>query len=252
MTTPLLEGKVILVVGASTGIGADAARVFARDGASVVLAARSESGLRAIADELEAEGHSAAWVTGDVSVGADVARFVDTAVQRFGRLDGAFNNAGLTGSGKLDAVTEEDFDRIMAVNVKGVWLCIREEVRAMKATGAGSIVNVSSIGGLRGSSGMGAYQATKHAVIGLTRTAAHDNGPSGIRVNAIAPGPTETPMLDATRIAIPGGVEARIAATPLRKAGTTAEVANAAAWLMSDRASHISGVVLPVDGGFSA
>jgi NAD(P)-dependent dehydrogenase (short-subunit alcohol dehydrogenase family) len=252
MTTPLLEGKVILVVGASTGIGADAARVFARDGASVVLAARSESGLRAITDELEAEGLSAAWVTGDVSVGADVARFVDTAVERFGRLDGAFNNAALTGSGTLDSVSEEDFDRIMAVNVKGVWLCIREEVRAMKASGAGSIVNVSSIGGLRGSSGMGAYQATKHAVIGLTRTAAHDNGPSGIRVNAIAPGPTETPMLDATRLAIPGGVEARIAATPLRKAGTTTEVANTAAWLMSDRASHISGVVLPVDGGFSA
>jgi len=251
MTAPLLEGKVVLVVGASAGIGADAARVFARDGASVVLAARSEEGLRAITDELTAEGLPATYVTGDVSVGADVARFVDTALSTFGRLDGAFNNAGLTGSGKLDAVTEDDFDRIMAVNVKGVWLCIREEVRAMRETG-GSIVNVSSIGGLRGSSGMGAYQATKHAVIGLTRTAAHDNGPLGIRVNAIAPGPIETPMLDATRLAIPGGVEARIAATPLRKAGTTTEVGNTAAWLLSDRASHISGVVLPVDGGFSA
>lgn len=99
---------------------------------------------------------------------------------------------------------------------------------------------------------MGAYQATKHAVIGLTRAAAHDNGPLGIRGGAIAPGPTETPMLDATRLAIPGGVEARIAATPLRKAGTTTEVGNTAAWLLSDRASHISGVVLPVDGGFSS
>ena len=109
-----------------------------------------------------------------------------------------------------------------------------------------------SIGGLRGSSGMGAYQASKHAVIGLTRTAAHDNGPAGIRVNAIAPGPTETPMLQQTREAIPGGVEARIAATPLRKVATTTEVGNTAAWLLSDRASHISGVVLPVDGGFSS
>jgi len=250
--TALLEGKVILVVGASAGIGADAARVFARDGASVMLAARSEAGLRAIADELTAEGLSAGYVTGDVSVGADVARFVDATVERFGKLDGAFNNAAITGSGKLDAVSEDDFDRIMAVNVKGVWLCIREEVRAMRENGSGSIVNVSSIGGLRGSSGMGAYQATKHAVIGLTRTAAHDNGPAGIRVNAIAPGPTETPMLDQTRIAIPGGVEARIAATPLRKAGTTTEVGNTAAWLLSDLASHISGVVLPVDGGFSS
>lgn len=252
MTASLLEGKVILIVGASTGIGADAARVFARDGASLVLAARTEAGLRVVADELISEGAAVEWVTGDVSVSGDVKRFVDTALERFGRLDGAFNNAGLTGSGKLHEVTEEDFDRIMAVNVKGVWLCIREEVRAMRAGGGGSIVNVSSVGGLRGSSGMGAYQATKHAVIGLTRTAAHDNGPEGIRVNAIAPGPTETPMLQKTRSAIPGGVEARIAATPLRKAGSTTEVGDAAAWLLSDRASHISGVVLPVDGGFSS
>ena len=252
MTAQLLEGKVVLVVGASTGIGADAARVLAHEGASVVLAARSEDGLRAIVDELTAEGLSAAYVTGDVSVAADVARFVDTAVETFGRLDGAFNCAAMTQSGKLDEVSEEDFDRIMATNVKGTWLCIREEVRVMRAAGAGSIVNVSSIGGLRGSSGMGAYQATKHAVIGLTRTAAHDNGPAGIRVNVIAPGPIESPMLDATRLAIPGGVEARIAATPLRKAGTTTEVGNTVAWLLSDRASHISGVVLPVDGGFVA
>ena len=248
----LLEGKVVLVVGASTGIGADAARVFARDGASVMLVARTEGPLKAVADALVADGLDAAYATGDLSVAADVARFVDAAVQRFGRLDGAFNNAALTQGGRLDEVSEEDFDRIMAVNVKGTWLALREELRVMRAQGSGSIVNVSSIGGLRGSSGLGAYQATKHAVIGLTRTAAHDNGPFGIRVNVLAPGPTETPMLDQTREAIPGGVEARIAATPLRKAGTGTEVGNAAAWLLSDRASHISGVVLPVDGGFSA
>ncbi|MES2170309.1 MAG: SDR family NAD(P)-dependent oxidoreductase [Actinomycetota bacterium] len=247
-----LAGKVVLVVGASAGIGADAARVFARDGASVMLAARNRGPLEAIVDELVADGCSAALVTGDVSSATDVARFVDAAVERFGRLDGAFNNAALTGAGRLDEVTEEDFDRIMAVNVKGVWLCMREELRVMKPQGSGSIVNVSSIGGLRGSPGLGAYQATKHAVIGLTRTAAHDNGPLGIRVNVLAPGPTETPMLVKTREAIPGGVEARIAATPLRKVATGFEVANAAAWLLSDRASHISGVVLPVDGGFSA
>jgi NAD(P)-dependent dehydrogenase (short-subunit alcohol dehydrogenase family) len=248
----LLEGKVVLVIGASTGIGADAARVFARDGASVMLVARTEGPLKAVADELVAEGLEAAYTTGDLSVAADVARFVDATVARFGRLDGAFNNAALSQAGRLDEVSEEDFDRIMAVNVKGTWLAMREELRVMRAQGSGSIVNVSSIGGVRGSSGLGAYQATKHAVIGLTRTAAHDNGPFGIRVNVLAPGPTETPMLDKTREAIPGGVEARIAATPLRKAGTGTEVGNAAAWLLSDRASHISGVVLPVDGGFSA
>lgn len=248
----LLEGRVVLVVGASAGIGADAACVFAREGASVMLAARSEGALRTLAADLAGEGYDAAFVVGDVSVGADVARFVDSTVERFGRLDGAFNNAAMTQAGRLDEVSEDDFDRIMAVNVKGVWLCLRAEIRAMRTAGSGSIVNVSSIGGLRGSSGFGAYQATKHAVIGLTRTAAHDYGPFGIRVNAIAPGPVETPMLRKTREAISGGVEARIAATPLRKAGTTTEVGNTAAWLLSSRASHISGVVLPVDGGFSS
>ncbi|GIM92007.1 SDR family NAD(P)-dependent oxidoreductase [Paractinoplanes toevensis] len=248
----LLSGKVILVVGASAGIGADAARAFAADGASLMLVARSEGPLAEIAAELAKDGREVAWTTGDVSKAEDVRRVVDATVARFGRLDGAFNNAATTQGGRLDRVSEEDFDRLMAVNVKGTWLLIREEVRVMEPRGAGSIVNMSSIGGLRGSSGMGAYQASKHAVIGLTRTAAHDFGPLGIRVNVIAPGPTETPMLDQTRLAIPGGVEARIAATPLRKAGTGAEVGAAASFLLSDRASHVSGVILPVDGGFVA
>ena len=251
-TGPPLAGKVVLIVGASTGIGADAARVLAGDGAALMLAARSKERLAALTDELLAAGRDTAFTTGDVADAAAVARFVDETVERFGRLDGAFNNAAMTQAGPLDEVTEEDFDRIMAVNVKGTWLCIREAVRVMRGRGTGSIVNMSSIGGLRGSSGMGAYQATKHAVIGLTRTAAHDFGPLGIRVNVIAPGPTETPMLAQTRLAIPGGVEARIAATPLRKAGTGAEVGAVASFLLSDRASHLSGVVLPVDGGFVA
>ncbi|BCJ54623.1 2,5-dichloro-2,5-cyclohexadiene-1,4-diol dehydrogenase [Actinoplanes sp. NBRC 14428] len=248
----LLAGKVILVVGASAGIGADAARVFAADGASLMLVARSEGPLAETAAELGKAGHEVAWTTGDVSDAGDVARFVRATVDRFGRLDGAFNNAAMTQAGRLDQVTEEDFDRLLAVNVKGTWLCMREEVRVMERQGAGSIVNVSSIGGLRGSSGMGGYQASKHAVIGLTRTAAHDFGPLGIRVNVIAPGPTESPMLEATRRAIPGGVEERIARTPLRKAGTGAEVGATVSFLLSDRASHLSGVILPVDGGFVA
>ncbi len=251
-TTGLIEGKTVLIVGASAGIGADSARVLARHGARLMLAARTREPLDRIAGELSATGAEVDVVTGDISVATDVARIVDATVERFGGLDGAFNNAAMTQAGRLDEVSEADFDRILQVNVKGTWLCLREELRVMRAAGSGSIVNVSSIGGLRGSSGMGAYQATKHAVIGLTRTAAHDNGPVGVRVNALAPGPTETPMLQQTREAIPGGVEARIAATPLRKAGTGSEVGEAAAWLLSDLASHISGVVLPVDGGFSA
>jgi NAD(P)-dependent dehydrogenase (short-subunit alcohol dehydrogenase family) len=252
MNTSPLAGKVILLVGASTGIGSDAARVLAEDGAALMLVARSEEPLAKLTAELTAAGHDVAYTTGDVSKPSDVARFVDATVSRFGRLDGAYNNAAMGGAGRLDSVSEDDFDRIMAVNVKGTWLCMREEVRVMEGQGFGSIVNVSSIGGLRGSSGMGAYQATKHAVIGLTRTAAHDFGPLGIRVNVIAPGPIETPMLAELRRTIPGGVEARIAATPLRKVGTGAEVGATAAFLLSDRASHITGVVLPVDGGFLA
>lgn len=252
MTTPPLADKVVLVFGASAGIGADTARVLAADGARLVLAARTPGPLQDLAAELTADGHEVEAVPGDISRAPDVARVVDAAVTRFGRLDGAFNNAALTQAGRLDQVSEADFDRLMAVNVKGTWLAMREEIRVMEARGSGSIVNVSSIGGLRGSSGMGAYQASKHAVIGLTRTAAHDVGPLGIRVNVIAPGPTETPMLDQTRRAIPGGVEARIAATPLRKAGTGAEVGAVVSFLLGDRAGHLSGVVLPVDGGFVA
>jgi NAD(P)-dependent dehydrogenase (short-subunit alcohol dehydrogenase family) len=241
----MLEGKVVLVVGASAGIGAEAARVLAADGAQLMLVARNEEPLAEIAAETKAAYH-----VGDVSKAADVAAFVQATVERYGRLDGAFNNAAMGQAGRLDQVPEEEFDRVMAVNVKGTWLCLREEVKVM--TGGGSIVNVSSIGGLRGSSGMGVYQATKHAVIGLTRTAAHDFGPLGIRVNVIAPGPTESPMLDQLRRDLPGGVEARIKATPLRKAGTGAEVGSTVSFLLSDRASHLSGVVLPVDGGFLA
>lgn len=248
----LLAGKSVLVTGASSGIGAAAARVFAAEGASVMLAARSQDLLESVTDELRGAGHDAEYVVADVSTGADVARAVDATVTKFGRLDGAFNNAAMGQGGRLDDVSEDELERILDVNVKGVWFCLREELRAMRAAGGGSIVNVSSVGGYRGSPGFGAYQATKHAVLGLTRTAAHDNGPDGIRVNALAPGPILTAMVLKGDGEVPEPVRARVAATPLRKAGMPEEVAHAAAWLLSDRASHVSGVTLPVDGGFTA
>lgn len=250
--TGLLDGKAVLIVGASTGIGVDAARVFAAEGAKLVLAARSAEALEQLAAELRADGHEVRVVVGDVTSGADVPRMVDTAVEAYGRLDGAFNNAGIGQVGLLHEVSEEDFDRVMEVNVKGVWLCLREELRVMRAQGFGSIVNTSSVGGYKGNTGLGVYQATKHAVIGLTRSAAHDNGALGIRVNSVAPGPTRSAMIDAMLERDPSAMDKRLAVMPLHKIGTGTEVANAAAWLLSDRASHTTGMVLPVEGGMTA
>lgn len=250
--TGLLDGKAVLLVGASTGIGVEAARVFAEEGARLVLSARSADALESLADELRAAGHEVRVVVGDVTSGADVARMVDATVEAYGRLDGAFNNAGIGQVGLLHEVSEEDFDRVMEVNVKGVWFCLREELRVMRAQGFGSIVNTSSVGGFKGNTGLGVYQATKHAVIGLTRSAAHDYGPLGIRVNSVAPGPTRSAMIDAMLERDPTAMDKRLAVMPLRKIGTGAEVANAAAWLLSDRASHTTGAVLPVEGGMTA
>lgn len=250
--TGLLDGKAVLLVGASTGIGVEAARVFADEGARLVLSARSADALEATADELRGAGHEVRVVVGDVTSGADVARMVDETVDAYGRLDGAFNNAGIGQVGLLHEISEEDFDRVMEVNVKGVWLCLREELRVMRAQGFGSIVNTSSVGGYKGTTGLGAYQATKHAVIGLTRSAAHDNGALGIRVNTVAPGPTRSAMIDAMLAKDPAAMDKRLAVMPLHKIGTGVEVANAAAWLLSDKASHTTGMVLPVEGGMTA
>lgn len=252
MTTALLDGKAVLLVGASTGIGVEAARVFAAEGARLVLAARSADALESVAAELRDAGHEVRVVVGDVTSGSDVARMVDTTVEAYGRLDGAFNNAGIGQVGLLHEISEEDFDRVMEVNVKGVWLCLREQLRVMRAQGFGSIVNTSSVGGYKGNTGLGAYQATKHAVIGLTRSAAHDNGALGIRVNSVAPGPTRSAMIDAMLAKDPTAMDKRLAVMPLHKIGTGTEVANAAAWLLSDRASHTTGIVLPVEGGMTA
>jgi NAD(P)-dependent dehydrogenase (short-subunit alcohol dehydrogenase family) len=250
----MLEGKVIIITGASSGIGAAAARVFAREGAAVALGARSVERLRDLADELEAAGHRAVPVGCDVTRPDDVRGLVATALERFGRIDGGFNNAGISqGGGALADVDDERFDELVAVNLKGVWLAMRAEIRALLAAGSGgAIVNNSSVGGLRGGAGLSCYSATKHAVIGLTRSAAHDYGRYGVRVNAIAPGTTDTPMIAAWKRREPGVRERLDAMTPLGRGAEPREVAEAAAWLLSDRASYVSGAVLAVDGGMTA
>jgi NAD(P)-dependent dehydrogenase (short-subunit alcohol dehydrogenase family) len=250
----LLTGKVAVITGASTGIGAEAARVFAREGAAVVLGARSEDRLAELCDHLAAEGAEACYVVSDVSRADDVQRLVDSAVDRYGRLDGAFNNAGVSQGGAAMAdISEETFDRLLAVNLKGVWLAMRAEIHAFLAAGtSGAIVNTSSVGGLRGGPGLSVYSATKHALIGLTRSAAHDYGPHGLRINAIAPGTTDTPMIAAWKRRDPAIEERLNAATPLGRGAQPAEIADAAAWLLSDRASYVSGAVLAVDGGMTA
>jgi A-factor type gamma-butyrolactone 1'-reductase (1S-forming) len=250
----LLAGRVIVITGASTGIGAAAARVFAREGSAVVLNARDEVRLRELVDQIRSGRAEASYVAGDIANAATARRLVRAALLRHGKLDGAFNNAGIGYGGlAVGAVTEDSFERVFAVNVKGVWLAMCAETEAMLRAGArGSIVNTSSVGGIRGAARLGVYSATKHAVIGLTRAAAHDYGPHGLRINAIAPGTTDTPMIAAWKEREPDVMARLNAMTPLGRGGKPREIAEAAAWLLSDRASYVSGAVLTIDGGMTA
>ncbi|MFI6210089.1 SDR family NAD(P)-dependent oxidoreductase [Streptomyces sp. NPDC051041] len=248
-----LSGKAVLITGASSGIGAAAARVFTRQGAAVVLAARRADRLRELVDDLRAEGATASCVTADVANPADVRAMVEFAVSEHGRLDAAFNNAGV-GIDKrpLHLVDDADYRQVMDVNVTGVWNCLRHEIAAMLEGGGGSIVNTSSVGGLVASSTAAPYIASKHAVIGLTKAAAVEYAEHGIRVNALAPGLTRSEMTDQWFTLHPGAEQRALRSAPQRRAADPEEVAEAAAWLCSDRASFVTGTTLAVDGGRTA
>jgi NAD(P)-dependent dehydrogenase (short-subunit alcohol dehydrogenase family) len=241
-----LTDKVLIVTGGSRGIGAAAAQLFAEQGAAVVLTARDEQALQTVASDLADKGGEALVVPSDVSDAAAVERLVKTAVDRYGRLDGAFNNAGQghrpTPLVELDPGT---FDEALAANLRSVFLCLRAELAEM--TSGGAIVNMSSSAGLSGAPGMAAYAAAKHGVIGLTETAALDYGPKGIRVNAVAPGP----ILTKGGIgAAPAEVQQQVAQMlPLRRLGAPTEVAEVAAWLLSDASSFVNGATVSIDGG---
>jgi len=249
----MLDRKTILITGAASGIGAAAARLFAYYGAQLVLLDRDAPGLVSVAADIS----GAITAVCDIGDSGAVVAAVERAVVQFGRLDGAFNNAGIEGAGGRFHPTADypadQFDAVIAVNVRGLWNCLRAEVPVMLAAGGGAIVNTASVMGWLGAPGMAAYVASKHAVVGLTRAAALDYAAQGIRVNAVLPGAIETPMLtERGFIANPGFAEFAAQAHPLGRLGQPGEVAEAAAWLLSDRASFVTGHTLAVDGGLSA
>lgn len=248
-----LEGRVALVTGAASGIGRAAARALAREGARLGLADLDATGGEVLAQEIRAAGGQARFVPTDVSRAEEVRRLVEAVVGSYGGLDCAFNNAGIEGRlAPLAELSLEDFDRVMDVNLRGVFLCLREEIPHLVARGGGAIVNTASVAGLVGAGGFGAYVASKHAVVGLTRCVALDYAASGIRANAICPGVIQTSMLDRIGVQVPGATEALAATIPLGRLGTAEEIGRAVAWLCSDEASYVTGVPFPVDGGYVA
>lgn len=251
VTTPgLLDGKSVLIISASQGIGA-AARHFAAEGARLVLGARNLDNLTAIWDELRATGAEAEAVRVDVTDHATIATAVETAVGAYGALDGAFNNAGGSGLAGFTDYTEEVWDGLLAVNLRGTFLAMQHEIRAMLANGGGAIVNTSSVGGLIGNYGIAPYIAAKHGVTGLTKAAAFEYGAQNIRVNAIAPGSTATEVFLGSLSHIPHEAAERFnTSSPMGRLGRPEEIVTGAAWLLSDQASFITGVTLPADGGF--
>lgn len=253
-TAGLLDGKALLITGASRGIGAAAARLFAREGARVLLTARTEAQLAAVAEEIRAGGGTADHAVCDLDDAGAVHAAADRAVDLFGRLDGAFNNGGIgQPPGPMDTLGEEDFDRLYRVNLRGYWRAMAAQIAAIRTTaGAGAVVNTSSVGSLAANPELPAYGAVKRALNSLTESAARTYGPEGIRVNSVAPGTTLTELLQDWEAASPGTIDGLNARTPLGRAADPAEVAEAAAWLLSDRSSYVTGTVLRVDGGMLA
>ncbi len=244
------KGQVALVTGASSGLGLATANAFAQAGAAVVLADRNEAALKAATEALTAAGHQAISVVCDVTDEAQAAAMVERTVATFGRLDMAYNNAGILGPmGDVTDETSEAFDEVNAVNLRGIWTCMKHELLQMRQQGSGAIVNCSSLGGLVGLAGRSAYHASKHGVIGLTKSAALAYATRGIRINAVCPGCIDTPMGDGID---PAAMKEFLRDQPIGRMGRPEEIAAAVLWLCSPGASFVLGVALPVDGGFVA
>ncbi|MGH2495878.1 MAG: SDR family NAD(P)-dependent oxidoreductase [Ktedonobacteraceae bacterium] len=251
MTIGRLAGKVALVTGASRGIGAATVRLFANEGATVVLASRSEEEMAHVVDEIRAKGGEALAVKTDVAEATSLENLIARTIEAYGKLDIAVNNAGIAGGNRPFAETpEEVFDRVMATNLKGVFLAMKYEIAAMLTGGGGAIVNLSSTVGLVGTqAGIAPYIASKHGVVGLTKAAALEYAKRNIRVNAVAPGTTRT-SVNERWIADEQILQRMTSGIPLGRVADPAEVAEAILWLCSDAASYVTGVTLPVDGGF--
>jgi NAD(P)-dependent dehydrogenase (short-subunit alcohol dehydrogenase family) len=247
------ENQVALVTGAASGLGLATARAFARAGASVVLVDWNKKSVADAADELAAEGHHVLALECDVSDDAQVEATVENAIAAFGRLDAAFNNAGVQNVLAETADSpRDDYDRVMAINLRGVWSCMKFQLQHMRKQGNGAIVNCSSLGGLVGGAERGTYHAAKHGVLGLTKSAALEYAARGIRINAICPGLIHTPMADQM---IAGGqkeaLDAMVQMVPIGRMGRADEIADAVLWLCSSRASYVVGQSISVDGGFT-
>jgi NAD(P)-dependent dehydrogenase (short-subunit alcohol dehydrogenase family) len=246
------ENKVALVTGAASGLGLATAKAFAEAGAAVALADWNGQAARSAAESLTARGHQALAIQCDVADDAQVEAMVEQTVATFGRLDAAYNNAGVQNvlADAADA-TREDFDRVMAINLRGVWSSMKFELRHMRKQGSGAIVNCSSIGGLVGGARRGTYQAAKHGVLGLTKSAAIEYASQGIRINAVCPGIIDTPMVAGMLTTQADALGEMLKEVPIGRLGRAEEIANAVLWLCSPAASFVIGHALAVDGGFT-
>ena len=251
--TDVFRDKVALVTGGSSGIGRATSLAFARQGARVAIADREPTGAAETARMIEDIGGSATVFEIDVTKAAEVASLVERVVQTYGRLDCAFNNAGIGGEvAKTADYPEEEWDRTIDVNLKGVWLCMKYEIPVMENQGSGAIVNTASIYGLAGAAGYIAYNAAKHGVVGITRTAALEYATAGIRINAVCPGYIRTPMTQPGIDANPEFERKMVSQTPMGRMGMPEEIAEAVVWLCSDAASFVTGHTMTPDGGYMA